>query len=241
MEEIQECHQSYVAGKQTDHDQDKRYLMGTLVSERYRNALPDLSRRGCVKALAGFALLNPFVLPVAASLAQSAEMVIDDFSTQDLVSKLGTRWRGVSDQVMGGISEASIVRGVVDGRPCLRLTGDVRLENDGGFIQAALNLAGAGELLDASGYAGLRLIARGNDEQYGVHLRTPDNVRPWQSYRAQFTASPAWQTIEIPFASFAPYRLDTPLDITRLRRIGLVAIGRAFFADLAIAYLALYR
>ncbi len=168
-------------------------------------------------------------------------MVIDDFSARDLVSTLGTRWRGVSDQVMGGISQASVAHAVLDGRPCLRLTGDVRLENDGGFIQAALDLTAAGGFLDASGYAGVRLMARGNGEKYGVHLRTPDNVRPWQSYRAQFIASLAWQTIEIPFASFAPYRLDTPLDITRLRRIGLVAIGRAFFADLAVAHLALYR
>ncbi len=168
-------------------------------------------------------------------------MVIDDFSTPDLVSKLGTTWRGVSDQVMGGVSEASVVLDVIDGRACLRLTGDVRLENDGGFIQAALDLAAAGETLDASNYTGLRLVVRGNGEQYGLHLRTSDNVRPWQSYRAQFTAPPTWQTIELPFAAFAPYRLDAPLDVTRLRRIGLVAIGRAFFADLAVAEIGLYR
>jgi len=40
---------------------------------------------------------------------------------------------------------------------------------------------------------------------------------------------------------FEPHRLETPLDVTRLRRIGLVAIGRAFFADLAVARLAFYR
>ena len=168
-------------------------------------------------------------------------MLIDDFSNADLVSTLGTRWRGVSDRVMGGVSEASVVRDVVEGRPCLRLTGDVRLENDGGFIQAALDLAGADETFDASGYTGLRLVVRGNGEHYGVHLRTPDNVRPWQSYRARFTAEPAWRTLELAFAAFAPYRLDAPLDVTRLRRIGLVAIGRAFYADLAVAELGFYR
>jgi len=168
-------------------------------------------------------------------------MVIDDFSARNLVSKLGTTWRGVSDQVMGGVSEAIVAHDVIDSRPCLRLTGDVRLENDGGFIQAALDLANARGTLDASSYAGIRLVARGNGEQYGVHLRTPDNVRPWQSYRAQFAAPPSWQVIELPFTAFAPYRLDAPLDVARLRRIGLVAIGRAFFADLAVAELALYR
>ena len=51
-------------------------------------------------------------------------MLIDDFTDDGLVSKLGTRWRGVSDQVMGGISEATVSHGVIDRRPSLRMTGD---------------------------------------------------------------------------------------------------------------------
>ena len=41
-------------------------------------------------------------------LAQSVAMLIDDFTDYRLVSKLGARWGGVSDQVMGGISKAWI-------------------------------------------------------------------------------------------------------------------------------------
>ena len=122
---------------------------------------------------------------------------------------------------------------MIDGRPSLCMTGDVRLENDGGFIQAALDLAPSGDTLDASGFSGVRIVVRGNGEKYSVHLRTPDNVRPWQSYRAHFTAGSDWKTIDLPFEAFVPYRLEAPLDKTRLRRIGLVAIGRAFYADLA--------
>jgi hypothetical protein len=168
-------------------------------------------------------------------------MLIDDFTDESLASKLGTWWRGVSDRVMGGISEASVFHDVLDGRPCLRLKGDVRLENDGGFIQAALDLAHPGEAFDASNYTGVRIVVQGNGEKYSVHLRTPDSVRPWQSYRAHFTAEPSWQAIDLPFNAFAPYRLDMPLDRTRLRRIGLVAIGRAFHADLAVSELLFYR
>ena len=91
-------------------------------------------------------------------------MLIDDFSDQNLISKLGTRWRGVSDKVMGGISEAAIARTVIGSRPCLHLTGEVRLENDGGFIQATLDLAPSGGTFDASDYTGVRLIVRGNSE-----------------------------------------------------------------------------
>ncbi len=42
---------------------------------------------------------------------------------------------------------------LLDGKPCLRLRGDVRLENNGGFVQVALDLGQAGAL-DLSGYVG---------------------------------------------------------------------------------------
>jgi hypothetical protein len=164
-------------------------------------------------------------------------MLIDDFTSQDFTSKLGTQWRGVSDNVMGGISECSIAYDMIDGRHCLRLSGNVQLDNNGGFIQAALDLAPEPDTFDASKYSGVRLLVRGNDEKFSVHLRTPDNVRPWQSYRAHFTGGRNWDTIELPFAAFTPHRLQAPLDVTRLRRIGIVAIGRAFYADLAVAEL----
>ncbi len=201
---------------------------------------PDVTRRHLTAAALGLRLFGSEILLSHTARAAAAEMLIDDFSDQELVSHLGTPWRGVSDQVMGGISRASIRHDVLDGRPCLRLSGDVRLENNGGFIQAGLDLAADNSALDASPYTGIRLEVQGNTEQYSVHLRTPDNTRPWQSYRAHFTTGTQWRTIDLPFTTFVPYRLDTPLDVTRLRRIGLVAIGRAFSADLAVARLSLY-
>ena len=173
--------------------------------------------------------------------ARGDDMLIDDFADGNLFSRLGSRWRGTSDQVMGGLSEADVSHSVIDGRPCLRLSGDVRLENGGGFLQAALDLSASGGTIDASDYAGLRLVVRGNGERYSVHLRTPDNVRPWQSYRARFVAGANWETVDLPFEAFVPHRLDAPLDIARLRRISLVAIGRAFHADLAVSEIGLYR
>lgn len=167
-------------------------------------------------------------------------MIIDDFFHTDLVSATGTRWRAVTDKVMGGVSKASLEYRVVEGRSHLHMAGDVRLENNGGFVQAALDLALNGGTLDASEFIGVKLVVRSNGEQYAIHLRTSDNTRPWQSYRAQFIAAGDWTTIDLPFAVFDAHRLETPLDITRLRRIGLVAIGRAFRADLALADLRFY-
>ncbi len=167
-------------------------------------------------------------------------ILIDDFVRSDFVSTLGTRWRAVTDAVMGGISQAALRHDSIDGHRCLRLTGTVRLENNGGFIQMALDLAGSGKTLDASAYRGIRLLVRGNGERYAAHLRTPDNVRPWQSYRAQFSALSNWQQIQLPFSTFAPYRINVPMDASKLTRLGLVAIGRAFDADLAVAEVTFY-
>ncbi|MGZ9033624.1 MAG: CIA30 family protein [Rhodospirillales bacterium] len=163
-------------------------------------------------------------------------LIIDDFAAGPQAARA---WRAFSDRVMGGVSEASVVPTLIDGRTCLRLTGDVRLENNGGFVQMARDLAPAGETLDASAFAAVALLVRGNGESYGCHLRTPATARPWQSYRATFRAGGEWREVILPFADFVPHRLDAPLDVKALRRIGLVAIGRAFAADLALARLAL--
>jgi hypothetical protein len=167
-------------------------------------------------------------------------MLIDDFSDNNLVSKLGTRWRGVSDKVMGGVSQASLSKITINERNCLLLTGDVSLENNGGFIQASLDFKKSGDTLNAASFSGIRLISRGNGEQYSVHLRTPDNIHPWQSYRIHFISTRDWQTIDLPFQNFFPHRLDVNLDVSRLRRIGLAAIGRTFSANLTIAKISFF-
>ena len=135
-------------------------------------------------------------------------MIIDDFTAADGRSRLGTRWQAFDDRVMGGVSVAATAPAVFDARRCLRLSGDVRLDNNGGFIQMALDLAPAGETLDASGFRAIALIVRGNDQRYGCHLRTTATTRPWQSYRAGFDTTAAWREVVLPFAAFAPHRLE---------------------------------
>jgi hypothetical protein len=181
------------------------------------------------------------LLGLAAALAGQpvgGEMLIDDFTGTD--SRLGTQWRLVTDGVMGGRSSGQLWRGALEGRAALCLRGNVSLENQGGFVQIALELAPSG-VFDAGAYRGLWLVVRGNGESYNLHLRTADLWLPWQSYRAELTAGPQWQEVRLPFDAFTPYRVETPLDTRRLRRLGLVAIGRAFAADLCIAGIGLYE
>ena len=148
--------------------------------------------------------------------------------TQDI------RFSLVSDTVMGGRSSGTLTRETVQDREAWRLQGTVSLENNGGFIQMATDVP------EASGFTGIELSATGNGETYNIHLRTSDLTRPWQSYRQSFIAGPEWETHRIPFADFAPHRTEAPLDLSRLRRIGIVAIGREFEADVSIADVAFY-
>ena len=161
--------------------------------------------------------------------------VIDALDRPAPLASIGTEWQLIEDTVMGGRSAGTMRREVVRGREAIRLQGDVRLENNGGFIQIALDLAPDAPHIDASAWSGIELDVSGNDETYNLHLRTADVTRPWQSYRQSFVASPDWQTHWLAFDGFEPHRIDAPLDPRRLRRIGIIAIGRAFHADIAIA------
>ena len=167
-------------------------------------------------------------------------LIIDDRHSGTLESKQGTSWRLVTDGVMGGVSSGTLKLASIDKRECLRMQGDVRLENNGGFVQAALQIEEkvAAEL---SAYSGIVIDVYGNEEAYNLHLRTANLWLPWQSYRATFQAPAGWQTLRLPFAEFSAYRTSKPLDVTTLQRIGVVAIGRAFVADLCIGRLGFYK
>lgn len=170
----------------------------------------------------------------------AAPEVIDDLRFDPPLAVTGNGWVLVSDRVMGGISSGAMTRETVAGRDAIRMTGGVSLENNGGFLQVALDLGEAGAVVDASAWDGLRLDVFGNGQVYNLHLRTSDIRRPWESYRQSFHARPEWTTVFLPFREFAPHRTERPLNLTRLRRVGVVAIGREFEADVAIADIRFY-
>jgi len=172
-------------------------------------------------------------------------LVIDDRSSNTLLATSGASWRAVTDTVMGGNSDGHLLPTEVEGRNCLHLMGSVSLENNGGFVQASLDLIDSNvvtpELFDASSYTGIEIEVLGNGEEYNLHLRTDDTRIVWQSYRASFKAPPHWQTIRLPFDGFQPYRVDKPIDTRKLKRLGIVAIGRVMKADVCISRLSLYQ
>jgi hypothetical protein len=144
-------------------------------------------------------------------------------------------WGFVADDVMGGVSAGRMTQEIVLGRRAHRLQGEVSLDNDGGFIQMAADLPGA------AGWDGIRLDICGNGESYDLRLRTDDLTRPWQSFRVDAVAQAEWRSVTFPFTAFTAHKHDKPFAAAALRRIGILAVGRVFCADVAVANLRFYR
>lgn len=155
--------------------------------------------------------------------------------------QIDPEWEYVADGVMGGVSAGGMRHEMYHGRMATVLRGSVSLANNGGFVQIAFDLSADGTAFDASGWDGIALTVAGNAEDYDIRLRTDQLSRPWQSFRTTFTAPSDWQDSRLPFDTFTPHKTEAKFDPARLRRIGVLAIGRAFEAEVAIAEVRLYR
>lgn len=167
--------------------------------------------------------------------------LIDDFSGDQNASALGTKWRLFTDRVMGGVSRATSRYEVLDGKPCIRLKGNVSLENNGGFVQIALPFRADGRSYDATQFKGIRLWVKGNGKPYYLHLRTTQNRLPWQYFDAPIETNGEWSQVEIPFDAFTGQNIRSQLDTSRLLRIGVVGAKKKFDADIAVARMEFYR
>ncbi len=154
---------------------------------------------------------------------------------------LDPKWEYVADNVMGGVSRGTLATGNVQDQRATRLTGEVSLDNNGGFLQMAFDFRPDGHAFDARGWLGVELDLRGNDETYDLRLRTCDLDRPWQSYRSSFVAPERWTAMRFAFSDLEAYRTDAQFNPATLRRLGLVAVGREFTVDLSVRSAALFR
>lgn len=174
------------------------------------------------------------------ALAFALALLPMNTQAEEPLMELSPDWEYVADTVMGGVSRGQAVRATVHGRAAIHLTGAVSLENNGGFVQVAFDLAG-GETFDASDWRGIALDVLGNGEVYDLRLRTDQITRPWQSFRADFLAPDSWTTIKIQFADLEAHKTEAKFNSARLRRIGVLAIGREMQADIAVSQVRLYR
>lgn len=149
-----------------------------------------------------------------------------------------TRWDFIADTVMGGVSTGRVSFVTENGRALARLTGRVSTENRGGFIQFRKQLL---ERPDAT-VSGVRLVVRGNGEEYFVHLRTSGTLLPWQYYQAGFGTSSDWTEIRIPFSRFkaSGRMLRSKVRAGSVKSVAIVAYGRDHQAEIDVLEVGFY-
>jgi len=178
--------------------------------------------------------------------------IVDDMTESFPLTSSGNQWSGFTDQVMGGVSIGKLLRGTIDGRTCNIMKGKVSTFNNGGFIQMATDLSkdpAASLTVDASDFDGVELDVyhQGEEEceNFNVHLRNSACERQFSSYRNTFEAKQGvWNTVRLPFDDFVghgPGASTTPFDLTALRRMGIVAIGKPMEVYLGIAKVGFYK
>ncbi|MDG2259647.1 MAG: CIA30 family protein [Paracoccaceae bacterium] len=155
--------------------------------------------------------------------------------------ELNPKWKYVADGVMGGISKGGMQREMFRGRIATILRGGVSLDNNGGFVQIAFDLCDDGSGFDASDWDGIEFESCGNGEHYDIRLRTDQLTRSWQSFRTDFIAVSEWRCHRVAFEAVEAHKTDARFDPEHLRRIGILAIGREFQAEVAVANVRLYR
>lgn len=187
--------------------------------------------------------INLGIIDNVSANTQNNNLIIDDRTSGNLNSNLGAKWQLVTDSVMGGISTGKLTLDNIKNKNCLRMQGNVSTENNGGFVQIALPLSdnkSDDRPFDASAYTGIEIDVLGNNESYNIHFRTDNLWFPWQSYRFSFKATSDWQTYRFPFSKLEPYKTTKSFSQDEIMRIGLVAIGREFQANLCVASIKFY-
>ena len=87
-------------------------------------------------------------------------------------------WQGVTDQVMGGVSNLSIRHS--DG--VFFMTGNVSTDNNGGFVRLSNRVD-----ISSNDFQGIKFRAKGNNETYEIHVTLKGlKIPPWSYFSQSF-------------------------------------------------------
>ena len=116
-----------------------------------------------------------FLLLIISSEARGETIFKDNFENPE-------KWLFITDQVMGGFSSGKVEFISINNNLHARMTGNVSTKNKGGFIQVRRKL----EKLNLEGSKFIEIIAKGNNQNYFIHLRSSGTFLPWQYYQISF-------------------------------------------------------
>ena len=142
------------------------------------------------------------------------------------------KWLFITDQVMGGISSGKVEFININNNLYARMIGNVSTKNNGGFIQVRRKL----EKLNLDGSKFIEIIAKGNNQNYFIHLRTLGTFLPWQYYQISFKVINDFKTFKLPINEFkrSSFLLSKNINTKNITSIGIVAFGRDHSADIYI-------
>ena len=107
-------------------------------------------------------------------------------------------WHTENDVVMGGVSSSQVTYAPDasgEGKGVAKFSGEVSLENDGGFAQILYDE----KVLELTGFQGVELHVKGDGQTYELRFETDaDRV----SYAQSFVAEDEGQRVRLPFADF---------------------------------------
>lgn len=133
-----------------------------------------------------------FFALVAAMLSSAAlSSTVLDFQASE------PAWYARNDTVMGGVSNSR----VQIGGGVLQFTGQVRLDNNGGFS----GIRSSPSRFDLSQFSSLTLRVKGDGKRYALQLGT--STSNGVTYRNEFkTVAGRWTEVTIPLSSLRPTR-----------------------------------
>lgn len=183
-------------------------------------------------------LLSKLHLVVLVLLLAPVSAVAEDIMVENFEFQPETRWNFFTDGVMGGVSKGQVTFVKENDETHAHMTGQISTANNGGFIQIRMDLPDAAPK-DATG---VRLVARGNGQEYFVHIRTSGTLLPWQYYQAGFDVTGDWAEVLLPFKGFEPSGrlLRATPRATSIKSIGIVAFGRDHQAEIDVKEVGFY-
>ena len=166
-----------------------------------------------------------FLLILMSSKALAETIFEDTFQNSEY-------WNFISDDVMGGVSTGNVKYKTTKKETVAILSGNVSTENNGGFIQIQRKLDEV-NLVNAKS---VKILAKGNNQKYFVHLRTKWTLLPWQYYQSSFTVTEEFQEFALPINAFkkSGLFLKNNINSKNITSIGIVAFGRDHKANIEI-------
>lgn len=132
-------------------------------------------------------------------------------------------WQIVNDGVMGGrsTSQAALAK-TESGESAMRFSGNLSLENNGGFASVRSRPAGALGLENGNT---ILLRVKGDGRRYTFNLYTPDR-RTAFSYQMEFnTQADQWTEIRLPVDEFVAHSFGRPIPSMKLTPSQVQSVG----------------